>query len=110
MSAPSVAASSLTPRSSTGWLSIGMPGSRMRADVAERGAELFSRKRRTSVRADHLAAETEAAVDRTHMYELQQHAIGIAVHDALDRAVGIVADRIGALLRRDRELRRIGNE
>ena len=32
--------------------------------------------------------------------ELQQHAVGIAVDDAFDRAVRVVADRIGALLRR----------
>ncbi len=44
------------------------------------------------------------------MHELQQHAVRMAVHDALDRACRIIADRIGALLWRRRELRRIGNE
>ena len=32
------------------------------------------------------------------------------MHDAGDRAVRVVADRIGALLRRRRKLRRIGHE
>ena len=44
------------------------------------------------------------------MGELEQHAVGIAVHDACDRAVGVVADRIGALLRAHLKLGRIGHE
>ena len=44
------------------------------------------------------------------MHRLEQHAVGIAVHDALDRAVGIVADRIGALLRLRVELGRVRHE
>ena len=39
----SVAASSLTPRSSTVWLSIGMPASTMRAQAARAAARQFAR-------------------------------------------------------------------
>ena len=71
------------------------------------------RARRATVprrRPDHLAAEAEAAIDRTDMDRLEQHAVGIAMHDACDRAVRGVADRIGVLLRLHVELGRIGNE
>ena len=44
------------------------------------------------------------------MHGLEQHAVGIAVHDAFDRAMGAVADGIGHLLGTDVELGRIGNE
>ena len=44
------------------------------------------------------------------MHELEQHAVGIAMHDPFDRAVGIVADRIGGFFRAPHKLRRIGNE
>src|SRR6266540_1121630 len=96
----SVAGSSLTPRRSTLWLSIGMPASTIRAQAA----------RARAPRPDHLAAEAEPAIHRTDMDELEQHAIGIAVHDAFDRAVRVVADRVGRLLRLLVELGRIGDE
>ena len=44
------------------------------------------------------------------MRRLQQHAVGIAVDDALERREGLVADRIGALLGRFLQLGRVGNE
>src|SRR5689334_1011572 len=44
------------------------------------------------------------------MDRLQQHAIGIAMDDAFDRLMRVIADRIGALFRRDRQLARIGDE
>ena len=59
---------------------------------------------------NHLATEAKAAIDRADMDGLEQHAIGIAVHDAFDRAVGTVTDRIGSLLGTDIELGRVGNE
>ena len=34
------------------------------------------------------------------MHELEQHAVGIAMHDALDRTVRVIADRIGLALAR----------
>ena len=33
---------------------------------------------------DHFAAETKAAIDRADMNKLEQHPVGIAVHDACD--------------------------
>ena len=59
---------------------------------------------------DHLTTEAKTAIDRADMDGLEQHAIGVAVHDALDRAVGTVTDRIGCLLGTDIELARVGNE
>jgi hypothetical protein len=59
---------------------------------------------------DHLATEAKTAIDRADMDGLEQHAIGVAVYDALDRAVGAVTDRIGRLLGTDIELGRVGNE
>src|SRR5258707_236032 len=108
ISAPSVAASSLTPRSSTDWLSIGIPASMKRAQATR--VELGGRERRPAAWPDLLAPEAEPAIDRADVHELQQHAVGIAVHDAGDRAVCVVADRIGALRRRGHELSRIGHE
>ena len=72
-----------------------------------------SRRRRASsasgqhaaVRADMLAAETEAAIDRADEQRLEQRAVGIAMHDALDRRQRVVGDRIGALVRRRRPAR-----
>jgi len=44
------------------------------------------------------------------MGELQQHAVGVAVHDAFDRAVGVIADRIGVLFRAHLKLGRVGHD
>ncbi len=44
------------------------------------------------------------------MERLQQHAVGIAVDDALERRMRLVADRIGAFFRGCRELGRLGHE
>ena len=85
-----------------------LPDFGMRADVVERRVELGARERGPA--PDHLAAEAEPAIDRADVDRLEQHAIGIAVHDALDRAVGVVADRIGALLRPRVELGRVRHE
>ena len=65
------------------------------ADVIERGGKRFAREAAAAARPDHLAAEAEPAVDRADMGQLEQHAVGIAMHDPLDRAVRIVGDRIG---------------
>ena len=59
---------------------------------------------------DRLAAETETAVDRTDGQELQEHAVGIAMHKPRQRRMGVVADRIGPLLRRRRGLAKIGDK
>jgi hypothetical protein len=80
----------------------------MGTDIVERGGELLARER--TAMPHHFAAKAKAAIDRADIDRLEQHAIGIAVHDALDRAMGAVADGIGHLLRADLELGRIRNE
>ena len=84
--------------------------SRVRADVGERRGELGVGQGRGLARPHHLAAEAEAAVDRAHGDELQEHAVGVAVHDARHRALEPVADGVGAFGRVPVELARIGNE
>src|SRR4029077_20143007 len=69
----------------------------MRRDIAERGVELTHRQG-FSGRANHLAPEAETAIDRADMGELEQYTVGIAVHNAFDRTVRVVADRVGPLL------------
>ena len=44
------------------------------------------------------------------MQELQQHAVGITVDNALDRAVGGVADRVGQFFRQGIGLAQIGHK
>ena len=46
-------------------------------------------------RPDHFAAKAEPAIHRADMYQLEQHAIGIAVDDAGNGRMRVVADRIG---------------
>src|SRR5439155_6724602 len=58
----------------------------------------------------HLAAETEPAIDRTDMNELEQHPVGIAMDDAGDGRMHVVADRIGALAGPLHQLPGIRNE
>ncbi len=60
--------------------------------------------------ADHLAAEAEAAVDRAQVHRLEQQPVRVAVGDPLDRGEGVVADRVGALLRGDQQLGPGGDE
>ena len=86
-----------------------LPDLRPGADVVERRLEL-GRRQAVAAGPDLLAAEAEAAIDRAGMARLQQHAIGIAVDDALDRRKPPVADGIRALLRRRVQLGRIGHE
>ena len=85
-----------------------LPDLAVGADIVERGIELLARERAPA--PDHFAAEAKAAIDRADMDGLEQHAVGIAVHDARDRTVRLVADRIGHLLGPRLELSRIGNE
>ena len=85
-----------------------LPDFGMGADIVERRGELHARQRAPA--PDHLAAEAEAAIDRADMDRLEQHAVGIAVHDALDRTMRVVADRVGVLLRPRLELGAIRHE
>jgi hypothetical protein len=70
----------------------------MGGEIGQRRVELFAGQR-IAAGADHLAAEAEAAIDRAGMDELEQGTVGIAMHHALDRRMGLVADRIGQFLR-----------
>ena len=71
-----------------------------RTDIGQRGVE-FGVVQRLAARPYFFSAKAEAAIDRTGMQRLQQHAVGIAVDDALHRRARLVADRIGELFRRD---------
>ncbi len=55
-------------------------------------------------RSHHLTAETEPAIDRAHMGDLQQHPVRIAMHDPLDRAHDLVAHRIAVFDRKHLQL------
>ena len=68
----------------------------MRADVVERRGELGGAQ---GARAgtDPFAAKAEAAIDRASRDQLDQHPIGIAMHQAMNWAHRVVADRVVAL-------------
>ena len=83
-----------------------LPDFRVRADIIERRRVGLVRQRVLLAGSDHLAAEAEAAIDRADMNELEQHAVGIAMHDACDRRMRVIADRIGALARLASRVRR----
>src|SRR5713226_8430228 len=86
-----------------------LPDLRPRAYVGECRRQLGSRER-LAARPHSLAAEAEAAIDWADMDRLEQHAVAMAVDDALDRRVRLVADRIGAFFRRGVELGRARHE
>ena len=65
----------------------------MAADIIERVVERRRRKRALP-RTDHLAPKAESAIYRAGADELEEEAVWIAMHNALDRRVCIVADRI----------------
>jgi hypothetical protein len=80
----------------------------MRANVGDRRFEFRARK--AALPSNHFAAETEAAIGGADVDRLEQHPVGIAMHDALDRAVDAIADRVARLLGPAGELSRVGNE
>jgi hypothetical protein len=63
-------------------------------DVGDGGVELGHRQGFLAG-AHGLAPKAEAAVDGAGVLRLEQHAVAVAVDDALDRRVRRVADRIG---------------
>ncbi len=81
----------------------------MGADVIERGLHLDLAERLLGA-ADPFAAEAEAAIDRAMQKRRQQQPVGIAVDDALDRRIGVVADRIGPLDPGGLQFAQVGNE
>ncbi len=62
------------------------------------------RKRALAARTDEPGARAIATVDRAEVRHEQQHAIGIAVHQARDGAVPVLAERIVFLTRAASEL------
>jgi hypothetical protein len=87
-----------------------LPDLRVGGDVGEGGVQLFRRQVGQPLGPDHLAAEAEPAIDRAGVGGFQQHAVGIAVDDPLDRAVGLVADRIAGLAGAFQQLGLAGHE
>ena len=61
------------------------PNFRMCADVGQCLCVGLLAQRGLLAWSDHLAAETETAIDRTHVHQLEQHAIRVAMDDAGDR-------------------------
>ena len=83
------------------WITAGeddLPDLRVLRDIGERRALLGGGEGTFAVRPHHLAAEAKTAIDRADMQQLQQHAIGVAMHDAFDGRMGMVADRVGMLV------------
>ena len=78
-------------------------------DVIERGRKRCARQP-SPPRADHFAPKAETAIDRAGVDDFQQDAIGVAVDHTFDRAVRIVANRIGTFVRMQLKLLFIGNE
>ena len=81
----------------------------MAADIVERAGiagfrQCALRQCALLAGADHLAPKAEPAIDGADMHELEQHAIGIAMHDARDRRMRIIADRVRVLARRGNQL------
>ena len=85
-----------------------LPDLAMRANIGDRRFELRARK--TALPSNHFAAETKAAIGSADVDRLEQHSVGIAMHDALDRAMDAVADRVAHLLGPAGELGLLGNE
>ena len=94
----------------------GSPPVRMTSRIAGRCGEpvvcrlQFGFGQQAAVRADVLAAEAEAAINRADQQWLQQRAVGIAMHHALDRRQLVIRDRIGSFVRCGDEFGRIRHE
>ena len=69
----------------------------MRPDIVD-GVVVFRwRERSRFPRPDHFTAKTETAIDRANVNQLEQHPVGIAMHDAADWRMRVIADWIGIL-------------
>ncbi len=75
------------------------PYFRMIRDIGNRRREIIFRQGVFVSGSDHLATETEAAIDRTGRHRLEKHAVGMAMDDAGDAGMGVIADGVGPLLR-----------
>ncbi len=67
-------------------------------DIAE-GCLKLAFAEQAAVRPDMLAPEAEAAINRADQQGLEQHAVGIAVHDAGNGGEGVVPDGVRCLMR-----------
>ena len=67
---------------------------RMRPHIIQRRVDLGLRQRAGLSRSHHFAPEAEAAIDRADMDDLEQRPVGIAVHEARNRRIRPVADRV----------------
>src|SRR6266550_7380859 len=65
-----------------------LPNFAMRADIGDRGIELCAREGVCA--SNHFAAETKAAIGGTDVDRLEQHPVGVPVHDAFNRAMDAV--------------------
>ncbi len=74
-----------------------LPDFRMRADIVECAAIGALRQRGRLARPDHFAAKTKTAIDGADVNELEQHPVGVAVHNTGNRRMAVIADRIGVL-------------
>ena len=88
---------------------IDLPHAGSRADIVERGGKV-GRAESALARADPFAAKAEAAIDRASRDQLDQHPVGIAMHQPMNRAHRVVADRVVALGGVADELARVGHE
>ncbi len=86
------------------------PDVRTRGDIGESGVQRLARQRFGPSWPYHLAAETEAAIDRAGVGDLQEHAIRIAVHDPFHRTVRLIPDGVGRLNRQHVQFGRVGRE
>ena len=59
----------------------------MGTDIGQRVVVGALRERGRLARSDHFAAKAEPAIHRADMNQLEQHPIGIAMHDAGDRRI-----------------------
>src|SRR5262245_60984841 len=67
-----------------------LPNFAMRADIGDRGLKLRARKGVCA--SNHLAAETETAIGCADVDRLEQHPVGVPVHDAFNGAMETVPD------------------
>ncbi len=73
------------------------PDLRVVRHIGQRGRHLGLAQGGFRTGSDHFPPETEPAINRAHPHHLQQHPVGIAMHDALDRGEDLVPDGIGPL-------------
>jgi len=95
------------------WIATGkddLPDGRRCCNISKRAFERPRRKHLLFARSHGFTPETEAAIDRANGQQFQQYAVRIAVHDAGDRRMCLIADGIVPLLRHPYEFAFVGHE